>query len=119
MDEQIDVYSMGNNVYTLLTGLWPFYEYKKSSVVKPKIKNGERPFVDERYRTRSFIESRLVTIMERMWEYRPEDRPTIFEVVQYLYETKEIHLMRGNATRGSSEESFSKLSVKAPAGTSG
>jgi hypothetical protein len=26
-NEGMDTYSMGNNIYTLLTGLWPFYQY--------------------------------------------------------------------------------------------
>jgi serine/threonine protein kinase len=89
IDEQIDVYSMGNNIYTLLTGLWPFYEDKSYSVIQEKILRLERPFVDKRYH-RSFIETRLITIMERMWAHEASDRPTIFEVVSYLRETKNI-----------------------------
>ena len=26
-NEGMDTYSMGNNIYILLTGLWPFYQY--------------------------------------------------------------------------------------------
>ena len=31
LNEKIDVYSFGNNIYALLTGLWPFYEITSDS----------------------------------------------------------------------------------------
>lgn len=45
-----------------------------------------RPLVDPRYRSRSFIESKLVAIMEECWEWEPERRISIFEVVRQLRE---------------------------------
>ncbi len=89
-DEKIDVYAMGNNIYTLLTGLWPFYEYSRYTTINTKVKAGERPYVDPRYRTHSYVERRLVEIMERMWHQTPEMRPEIFEVVAFLRETKQV-----------------------------
>ena len=88
IDEQIDVYSMGNNIYCLLTGLWPFYEDQHYSAVQAKVLQQERPFIDPRYRTRSFIERRLIEVMEAMWAHDPAQRPTIFAVVQHLRQTK-------------------------------
>ena len=88
LNEQIDVYSMGNNVYGLLTGLWVFYENEDDGVVQDKVIKGKSPFIDERYRTRSYIEGRLVEIMERCLEFKPDKRATIFEVVEFLRETK-------------------------------
>ena len=55
--------------------------------------DGETAFIDERYRTRSYIEGRMVEIIERCWDYKPEERATIFEVVEYLRETKETFLL--------------------------
>ena len=26
LDERVDVYAFGQNIYTLLTGLWPYYD---------------------------------------------------------------------------------------------
>ena len=49
---------------------------------------GETPFIDPRYRKRSYIESRLIKAMEMMWAYKPEDRASIFEVVEFLQDTK-------------------------------
>jgi hypothetical protein len=90
-DEKIDVYSMGNNIYVLLTGYWPFYEYSAYSVVQAKVLNATRPFVDDRYRHRSFIESQMIEIMERMWEHDPANRPSIFEVIAFLTNVRAKH----------------------------
>jgi hypothetical protein len=57
---------MGNNIYVLLTGLWPYYsepEFDERAVAR-KIKFGIRPYLDERYRHRSFVERSLVEIMK-------------------------------------------------------
>lgn len=82
---------MGNNIYVLLTGLWPFYEDRPYEVVQHKILHHERPFIDERIRHGTYIEHKLVEIMERMWAHKPEDRPTIFEVVDFLREVKRMN----------------------------
>jgi serine/threonine protein kinase len=34
LDEKIDVWSFGNNIYALLTGLWVFYENEDDAVVQ-------------------------------------------------------------------------------------
>jgi len=34
LDEKIDVFSFGNNIYGLLTGLWVFYENDDDEVVQ-------------------------------------------------------------------------------------
>ena len=46
--------------------------------------NGELPYVDPRYKQRSFAESQLVEIMEKCWVYDAEKRIDIFEVVRLL-----------------------------------
>ena len=79
---------MGNNIYCLLTGLWPFYDWSDYQYIQHKLLNRERTYVDPRWRTRSFIEGKLVEIMERTWEHDPNSRISIFEVVDFLKETK-------------------------------
>lgn len=80
---------MGNNLYTLLTGLWPFHDHDDYDVVQEKIlTQRELPFVDDRYRQRSYIEMKLVELMEQAWAYRPEDRPSIFYMVKFLNDVK-------------------------------
>jgi len=84
LDEKIDVFSLGNNIYALLTGLWVFYENDDDEVVQKKIIKGDLAFVDDRYRNSSFAEGKLVEIMEKCWAYESKDRVDVFEVVAFL-----------------------------------
>ena len=84
MNEQIDTYTYGNTIYALLTGLWPFYDVNDDEVVANHVMNGTRSYVDPRYKSRSFIESKLVEVMEQCWRHDPNERITIFEAVQQL-----------------------------------
>lgn len=88
LNEKIDVWSMGNNIYALLTGLWPFYEYEDDVPMHLKVANGETSFIDPRYKTRSSIEGNLVKVLEKCWEFNVDDRVDIFEVVAFLNEGK-------------------------------
>jgi serine/threonine protein kinase len=86
--EGIDTFSLGNNIYTLLTGLWPFYddESESYSAIQRKLLRHERAYIDPRYRSRSSAENKLVEVMEQTWEFDPNDRISIFKVVQALRE---------------------------------
>jgi hypothetical protein len=79
---------MGNNIYTLITGLWPFYEEDRYTPVIKMVKKRMRPYVDPRWSERSYIESQLVEIMVKMWRHVPEERPDIFTVVEFLKDAK-------------------------------
>jgi serine/threonine protein kinase len=89
-DEGVDTYALGNSIFSLLTGLYPFPGHASMYDVADKVKNGEHTRIDARYRSRSFVESRLVDVMERMLAPFTENRPSIFEVVQYLRDTKAL-----------------------------
>eukprot|EP00536_Pseudo-nitzschia_multiseries_P002046 jgi/Psemu1/283451/fgenesh1_pg.27_\ len=91
LNEQIDVYSFGNNIYGLLTGLWVFYDTDDDATVQKKVINGTRAFIDPRWKERSFIESKLVEVMERCWLDDPNERMDIFQAVKRLREIKEEH----------------------------
>mmetsp|Transcript_33587 Transcript_33587/g.38258 ORF Transcript_33587/g.38258 Transcript_33587/m.38258 type:complete len:486 (+) Transcript_33587:68-1525(+) len=82
LDEKIDVYSFGNNIYTLLTGLWPYYD--DSHVAKKKVKKGIIPFIDPRYEKRSYEEYQLVKIMKECWKCKQEDRPSMDQIMIQL-----------------------------------
>lgn len=75
-------------MYTLLTGLWPFYEEDRYTPVVKLVKRRKRPFVDARWRRRSYIERKFVEIMLTMWRHEPERRPDIFTVVEFLLDVK-------------------------------
>ena len=77
-------------LYTLLTGLWPYYQYGKNQdklIKKKLLGEGELPFVDPRYRDHSLIEGGVVDIIEGCWK-APGNRSSIFDVVGQLYELR-------------------------------
>ena len=67
-----------------MTGLWPFYENEDDGFVQKEIIGGKTAFIDDRYRTRSYAEGKMVELIEQCWRYNPQDRPDIFEVVRFL-----------------------------------
>jgi serine/threonine protein kinase len=91
LNEKIDVWSLGMNMYALLTGINPFYDEMAAEVVQHKVVNGEKPYIDPRYRSRSSAEGQLVEIMERCWTYDADERPDIFEVVRLLKAARELN----------------------------
>jgi len=84
LDEKIDVWSFGNMVYGLLTGLWVFYDTEDDEAVQKKVIKGETAFIDSRYKNRSFAEAILVQVIENCWIYNSDERTNIFEIVEYL-----------------------------------
>jgi len=85
---------MGANIFALLTGLFPYYETWEKIEVEKLIASGVKPQIDSRYRSRSYIEGRLVEIMEPCFEVDSEERISIFEVVAHLRETKRVYIER-------------------------
>ena len=71
-------------MYSLLTGLWVFYDEDDYSEVQKRVKKGEKPYIDPRYTEKSLADAKLVEIIDRCFAFRPEDRPSIFEVVEFL-----------------------------------
>lgn len=95
LDEKVDIFSFGNNIYALLTGMWPFYEIKDNISVQEEIKKGNLLYIDPIYLDPSsnvvvmYEERKLVEIMFKCWEYEPSKRVDIFEIVQFLEEAIE------------------------------
>jgi len=89
LDESMDVYSLGNNLYSVLTGKLAWAGLPLEDVTK-KIVNGERLAVPEFYREVPATHS-LVRVMEACWTYDPEERPSIFDVVEMLEEAVRDH----------------------------
>jgi hypothetical protein len=60
--------------------------------IQEKILQLERPYIDPRYfsgNNDTFVERKLIEIMELMWEHDPKKRPTIFEVVDLLTDLRQ------------------------------
>eukprot|EP00531_Pseudo-nitzschia_arenysensis_P014485 CAMPEP_0116135316 /NCGR_PEP_ID=MMETSP0329-20121206/11126_1 /TAXON_ID=697910 /ORGANISM="Pseudo-nitzschia arenysensis, Strain B593" /LENGTH=626 /DNA_ID=CAMNT_0003630109 /DNA_START=178 /DNA_END=2055 /DNA_ORIENTATION=- len=91
MDEKIDVYSYGNGIYALLTGLWVFYDVDDDLVPRQMVYNGTTPYVDPRWKEQGFLTSKLVEVMEECWAYNATQRISIFQVVEKLREAKKEH----------------------------
>jgi len=84
LNQQIDVFSLGHIFYSILTGLWVYFDHFETSPVQEKTLNGELPFIDPRYLTKSFAERELIIVMQKCWIYNSDERATIFEVVRDL-----------------------------------
>jgi hypothetical protein len=75
---------LGNNFFGLLTGLEPFWDEEDWDRIKERVKMGEKAPIDPRYRQRSLAESKLVEVIDWCHEFDPQNRPSIFDVVQFL-----------------------------------
>jgi serine/threonine protein kinase len=62
--EMSDIYGYGQTLYTILTGLYPFWEYENESsrVQTNMVVNGTKPIIDSRYRSveKYPIEGRII-----------------------------------------------------------
>jgi hypothetical protein len=84
----------------LLTGLWVFYDTDDDSVVQKKVINGTRAYVDPRWRERSYIENKLVDVMEQCWvNDKQKKRIDIFQVVKLLREIKKENESKKNKNK--------------------
>jgi len=83
LSEKVDVFSLGNNFFGILTGVDPFND-KETSDVQKLVRHGVKAPLDEAYRTHTFSEQRLAHLIDHCHEHKPADRPTIFEIVEYL-----------------------------------
>jgi len=89
LDEKIDIWSLGCNMYSILTGLPPFYDLKGTRDVKKAVQAGEKAFIDPRYRTRSYAEGKIASAIDLCWKYDPDERIDIGSLVKMLREAVE------------------------------
>ena len=82
LTEKIDVFSLGNVFYSVLTGIMVFVN-RSSSEAHQRIVDGiTEPIADIYYESPS--SAALAEAIEMCWTYDVEERPTIFEIVQFL-----------------------------------
>jgi hypothetical protein len=89
LDEKIDVFSFGNNVYSILTGAFVYYFEDNFKNIKKMVIQGNMTKIDPRYRSRSYVEGKLVEIIEKCWAYKVNDRPSIFQIIDELKAVKQ------------------------------
>lgn len=99
---------LGNLIFALLTGLKPWYHLNEESEIQRAMIEKGGPYIDPRFRNRSFIERRLVEIMDKCHTLKPHKRPNIFEVVEHLRETKHIY----ESTRGKDDSLLQESEAK-------
>lgn len=87
LDESVDVWPMGNIIFTLLTGLKPYYDTFDEEDIQEVTKKGP-PYIDPRYRSRSYIERRMVEVMDDCHKLVASERISMFEVVRRLRDTR-------------------------------
>jgi len=92
VDEKADLWPVGNLIFSLLTGMFPYYEIGSEHENRIEMATMEgSPFLHPDYRTRSFIEKRLTEIMDQCHVLEPAERADIFTVLEHLKETKRLY----------------------------
>lgn len=87
VDELVDVWPFGNMIFSVLTGLWPYYDTHDEQQIRETVVNGTLPSIDPRYETRSLIEGRLFDLMWLCYKIEPNDRVDMAFIVSYLHQT--------------------------------
>jgi hypothetical protein len=90
-NEASDTYSLGNNFYMLLTGMWPHYEYQgeRKDLYKMVGKGLKRPYIDPSFYNRSTVEDTLIRLMKACWEQDFMKRISVFDVLKELYRVRD------------------------------
>jgi hypothetical protein len=82
--EKVDIYSMGNVFYSILTEFWP-YEDESQDKAQTSVQNGARPEIPANIlQSQDPMHKVLLHVIQRCWQQDPKARPTAKEVKQYL-----------------------------------
>ena len=79
----VDIFSFGLLMYYCITKQIPF-KSKKVYQVFSVIRRGTKPILKDKYKIafgNDEIYSKIVTIMQRCWQFHAEDRPKNFKIV--------------------------------------
>lgn len=82
--EKVDIYSMGNIFFALVTKEWPFEEDEEKDA-KIKVINGKRPKIPRAMReSNDPADKALLKVTAMCWEQDPQLRPTALEAKDFL-----------------------------------
>jgi serine/threonine protein kinase len=94
----VDIYSMGNIFYAILSGNMPF-EGQKESKAQKKVLDGIRPKIpDEVKQSDDIAIQTLVSITKKCWSKKPVDRPSAASIRDELKNLMDRMMMSTNAT---------------------
>ncbi|KAI2488639.1 protein tyrosine kinase [Fragilaria crotonensis] len=83
-NEKVDIYSMGNVFYVLLTRQWPF-DKEEDEEAQNKVEHGERPEIPRAVRdSKDSSDKALLKLTKMCWEQDPRKRPAALEVKDYI-----------------------------------
>ena len=82
LTEKIDIFSLGNVLYSVLTGIMVHVSRSSNEAHKRIVDGITEPIADLYYEEPST--AALAEVIELCWTYDAEERPTIFEIVQLL-----------------------------------
>lgn len=75
-NEKIDIFSMGNIFYSIITGDMPFEDTAEKQAQK-QVKEGKRPEIsDDILNSDDLAVKTLVSVIQRCWKHDPRDRPS-------------------------------------------
>merc|ERR1712071_219567 len=82
LDEKIDVYSLGNVFYSILTGklVWVDFDHEERN---ERIVEGYPLEIPDFYEENEASKKLVITI-KACWNYEVDGRPSIFQVVEFL-----------------------------------
>lgn len=94
----VDIYSMGNIFYSILSGNMPF-EGQKESKAQKKVLDGVRPKIpDEVKQSEDFAVQKLISITKKCWSKKAKDRPSAASIRDELQDLMDRMTTRTNAT---------------------
>jgi len=84
LTEKIDVYALGNLIYSVLTGLLVNRNFETEKAHR-RITHGKTENIDVDYfDSRSPAEMALVKVIQWCWTFDANERPSIFQIVEFL-----------------------------------
>eukprot|EP00571_Detonula_confervacea_P007931 CAMPEP_0172313680 /NCGR_PEP_ID=MMETSP1058-20130122/20754_1 /TAXON_ID=83371 /ORGANISM="Detonula confervacea, Strain CCMP 353" /LENGTH=533 /DNA_ID=CAMNT_0013027377 /DNA_START=226 /DNA_END=1827 /DNA_ORIENTATION=- len=89
--EKIDVYSLGNIFYTLLTDMDAWEDWPQAKAIKA-IQKGKRPEIpSSKLSSIDVVDVALRKVMYQCWKHKPEDRPRARALADFL--SKELNAL--------------------------